>query len=79
MKNPLTLNSLMALFAADIDIFLIQAKCDKETDVTFSKEEIRDQLTNSISKMNEVLEQHGYNINKPLAPAFLPDLDIQSE
>jgi hypothetical protein len=49
--NETTLRELLALFCADIDIFLLQDKEQKnDLDKLYSKEEIREQLHKTMNK-----------------------------
>lgn len=53
--TPATIKSLLAAFAADIDIFLLREndqKTDKEK--TYTKEEIREQLVKTLEKFADL-------------------------
>lgn len=66
--NETTLRELLALFCADIDIFLLQDEAqENDLDKMYSKEEIREQLHKSMRKFTTLP-----NIYPPLfdAPLF---------
>lgn len=69
MKNEaLNLGTLIAVTVADIDTYLLQneehtADNDKES---FTREEIRDQLHSTMSRVCDLLLEKGYDIEKPL-------------
>jgi|DEB0MinimDraft_6_1074348.scaffolds.fasta_scaffold267721_1 hypothetical protein len=67
-KQTITLAHVLAVFAADVDIFLLQNEeqtgdNDKES---FTHEEIRAQLHKTCEKMGETLDKLNFDINKPL-------------
>jgi hypothetical protein len=64
----MNIKMLLSFFAADIDIFLLQnedQKSDKEKD-DYTKEEIRNQLKNSIEKFSKQLPRLGFDMDKEL-------------
>lgn len=64
----LTLNSLVALTVADIDIFLLKTedqKHDNDKEV-FTRAEIREQLSKTAKKVQNVLRILDFSINEPL-------------
>lgn len=76
MENtPVTLANIISLLAADIDIFLLKEE-DQETDknITFSIDDIRNQLEISSSNVIKALSDLGYNVNEPIKPTFIPNL-----
>lgn len=67
-NSNLTIKSLLAMTMADIDIFLLQEedqKTDKKKD-SFTKQEIRDQLEETMKKVCRVLQSHGCNIDEEI-------------
>lgn len=69
MKNEqLNLKNLIATTVADVDIFLLQNEeqtgdNDKES---FTREDIREQLDKTMSRVCDVLMAAGYSIEQPL-------------
>jgi len=69
MKNEeLNLKSLIAVIVADIDVYLLQNEeqtgdNDKES---FTREEIRNQLSSTMSNVSNALLKLGYDIEEPL-------------
>jgi len=66
--KPFDIEFLIALFAADIDIFLLKEE-DQETDVEkdcFTKEEIRQKLKNTVAKFYQTLEKLGVDLNEQI-------------
>ncbi|UZR99559.1 hypothetical protein [Chondrinema litorale] len=64
------LKMLVSMTVADVDIFLLQneeqtADNDKES---FSREEIREQLSKTVSNLVLGLEKAGFDTDKPLIP-----------
>ena len=67
-NSKLSINDLLALFASDVDVFLLQNKeqtADLEKDC-FTKAEIRERLAESLVKLARALESLGYDIKKPI-------------
>ena len=65
----LNLKLLLAMFCADVDIFLLQNEAqtaDNEKEF-YTKEEIREQLQSSLNKTLKALSQMGVNINEPIS------------
>jgi DNA polymerase I-like protein with 3'-5' exonuclease and polymerase domains len=67
MNDKINLKNICALLCSDVDIFLLK-ESDQETDVdkTFTVEEVRSQLENSMLKIMTVLENNGYDIDKTI-------------
>jgi len=69
MKNneELNLHWLIAFTMSDIDIFLLKEE-DQQTDKEqlYTNEEIRQQLTKTLSKILNVMKDCGYDIKTPL-------------
>jgi hypothetical protein len=68
MENEFSLRLFIGLFAADVDIFLLQNKeqtADNDKEF-FTRDEIRSQLETTVSKFANVMQHLGYNIDKPL-------------
>ncbi len=65
--EPLTIRTLLALFAADVDIFLLKEE-DQETDKdqVFTVAEIQEHLIKTIDKFNYNLRKLGYELDQPL-------------
>lgn len=64
---------LVSMTVADVDIFLLQneeqtADNDKES---FSREEIREQLSKTVRNLVIGLEKAGFDTDKPLVPEKL--------
>lgn len=67
VNKNVTLKTLLAMTMADIDIFLLQNKEQTEDlNKTFSTEEIRNQLHETLKKTVRVLEESGIDVDKPL-------------
>ena len=66
-NKELNLHWLIALTMSDIDIFLLKEE-DQQTDKEqlYTKEEIRQQLTKTLSKILNVVKDCGYDIKTPL-------------
>jgi len=78
MKNhdETTLRELLALFCADIDIFLLKDESqEKDLDKLYSKEEIREQLHKTMRKFTSLPNIHPLVWSVPLFPA-LTDLAL---
>jgi hypothetical protein len=74
--NETTLEELLALFCADIDIFLLQDEAqENDLDKMYSKEEIREQLHKTIKKFTNLPNIHPLVWSVPLFPA-LTDLAL---
>ena len=74
-NQTITLSYIMAIFAADVDLFLLQNKeqtgdNDKES---FTHEEIRDQLHKTCEKLGTVLLSMNLDIDKPLDDLIMGD------
>jgi hypothetical protein len=68
MEDEFSLRLFIGLFAADVDIFLLQNKeqtADNDKEF-FTRDEIRSQLETTVSKFANVMQHLGYNIDKPL-------------
>ena len=69
MDNEIiTIKTLLAIMASDIDISLLQNKeqtADNEKEY-FTREEIRIQLKKTVEKLSKVIHDVGYNIDAPL-------------
>ncbi len=68
LPEQVTIKYLLALTIADIDIFLLlneEQTADNDQD-TFTREEIRNQLKNTMVKTARVLEDLGYDIDVPM-------------
>jgi hypothetical protein len=68
MENEFSLRLFIGLFAADVDIFLLQNKeqtADNDKEF-FTRDEIRSQLEATVSKFANVMQHLGYNLDKPL-------------
>ena len=68
MEDEFSLRSLMGLFAADVDVFLLQNKeqtADNDKEF-YTRDEIRTQLKATVSKFQAVMQHLGYNLDKPL-------------
>ena len=66
-NSKLTIKTLIALAFADVDIFLLQDESQtKDLDKVHTAEEIRNQLDKSIFKLMNVLNNLGFDVNKPL-------------
>ena len=69
MKNQseATLREFLALFCADIDIFLLQDEAqENDLDKMYSKEEIREQLYKTIKKFTSLPNIHPSVFDTPL-------------
>ena len=66
-NEELNLQWLIAFTMSDIDIFLLKEE-DQQTDKEqlYTKEEIRQQLTKTLSKILNVVKDCGYDIKTPL-------------
>ena len=66
-NEELNLQWLIAFTVSDIDIFLLKEE-DQQTDKEqlYTNEEIRQQLTKTLSKILNVVKDCGYNIKTPL-------------
>ena len=66
-KQNLNLHLLLSMTMADIDIFLLKEE-DQITDKNkmYSKEEIREQLTKTVSKVVNLLEENGCNVHQKI-------------
>jgi hypothetical protein len=63
----LNLRNLVAIILADIDVFLLQDETQtKDLDRIYDKNDIRNQLHKSGSKIVNVLSESGFDIDKPL-------------
>lgn len=70
-KGESSLKDFFALTMADIDIFLLQNEEQTEDlDKVYTKEEIRSQLKNSLTKILNIFEDQMVNINLPAFPAL---------
>lgn len=67
-----TVKYLLAMFAADIDIFLLKEECQQKDKVKdcFTKAEIRNQLKKSLQKHADVFKNVGIGINAPVPIIF---------
>jgi hypothetical protein len=68
MEDEFSLRLFIGLFAADVDIFLLQNKeqtADNDKEF-FTRDEIRSQLETTVSKFANVMQHLGYNLDKPL-------------
>jgi len=68
MEDEFSLRLFIGLFAADVDIFLLQNKeqtADNDKEF-FTRDEIRSQLKATVSKFANVMQHLGYNLDKPL-------------
>jgi hypothetical protein len=66
-NSKLTIKTLIALAFADVDIFLLQDESQtKDLNKVHTTEEIRNQLDKSIFKLMNVLNNLGFDVNKPL-------------
>ena len=68
LPEYVTIRSFLALVLADVDIFLLmneEQTADNDQD-TFTREEIRTQLKNTMVKTARVLDDMGYDINAVL-------------
>ena len=80
MKNQttVTLSNIIAIMAADIDIFLLMDESqenDNDKDF-FTREEIRAQLKSSLRNIADALIKCGADIDKPLTDIFNQLLSI---
>lgn len=66
-KSELNIKILLAMTIADIDIFLLKNE-DQTEDLNknFSVEEIRNQLSNTLKKVVNVLEKSGIDVNESI-------------
>jgi hypothetical protein len=70
--NETTLKELLALFCADIDIFLLQDEAqENDLDKMYSKEEIREQLHKTMKKFTSLPNIHPLVWDVPLFPALI--------
>jgi len=66
-----TLKYMFAATMADIDIFLLQNEEQTEdSDKLYTKEEIRNQLENSLTKILNIFQDNMVNIDLPVFPAL---------
>ncbi len=66
-KSELSIKTLLAMTIADVDIFLLQNEEQTEDlNKTFSVEEIRNQLSNTLKKVVKVLEESGIDVDKSI-------------
>ena len=67
-KKQLTIKWLVAMIAADVDIFLLQneAQTEDNDQETFTREEIRAQLQKTTNKVLIELGKMGCDINAPI-------------
>ena len=66
-KSELNIKILLAMTIADIDIFLLKNE-DQTEDLNknFSVEEIRNQLSNTLKKVVNVLEKSGIDVDESI-------------
>ncbi|UZR99792.1 hypothetical protein [Chondrinema litorale] len=66
----LNLKMLISMTVADIDIFLLQneEQTGDNKKESFTREEIREQLSKTVSNIVLGLEKTGFDTNKPLIP-----------
>mgnify|MGYP003618655529 CR=1 FL=1 len=66
-KSELSIKTLLAMTIADVDNFLLQNEEQTEDlNKTFSVEEIRNQLSNTLKKVVKVLEESGIDVDKSI-------------
>jgi hypothetical protein len=66
-QNEATLREFLALFCADIDIFLLQDESQQnDLDKLYSKDEIREQLHKTMEKFTSVFPFHPMVFDVPL-------------
>jgi hypothetical protein len=66
-----TLRTFMAIFCADIDIFLLQDEAkENDKDKLYSKEEIREQLHKSFHKFTHLPNVQSALFDTPLFPSL---------
>ena len=66
-KSELSIKTVLAMTIADVDIFLLQNEEQTEDlNKTFSVEEIRNQLSNTLKKVVKVLEESGIDVDKSI-------------
>lgn len=76
-NEKLTIKTLIALAFADVDIFLLQDESQtKDLDKVHTTEEIRNQLDKSIFKLMNVLNNFGFDVDKPLLPDYPPSFSM---
>lgn len=68
-----TINSIIALLCADIEIFLFK----EEKENLFTKEAIINQLKNSSRKLSETLSLLGYDTNEIISSKTIPISTIE--
>ena len=70
-KDDTTLREFLAIFVADIDIFLLQDKSQtKDNDKIYTKEEIREQLHRTMDKFVNLPIIHPQMFDVPLFSAL---------
>ena len=71
--QELTIKQLMAFTMADIDIFLLKDKAQKnDLDKLYTKEEIREQLQKTMNKVLSVIFQGDSGLmDEPIIPALI--------
>jgi hypothetical protein len=70
-KDDITLRELLAIFVADIDIFLLQDESQtKDNDKIYTKEEIREQLHRTMDKFVNLPIIHPQMFDLPLFSAL---------
>ncbi len=70
-QNETTLREFLALFCADIDIFLLQDESqENDLDKLYTKEEIREQLHKTMDKFTSVFPVAPNFFDVPLFPAL---------
>lgn len=85
MKNPkgITLRELLAMFCADVDIFLLQDEAqENDLDKVYTKEEIRQQLHKTMDKFTSLPVTPGvYDIElfPPLIDVVMKDMGFSKK
>ena len=72
----LTIDYIIALTVADVDLCLLQNKDqtgDNDKDC-FTKDEIRKQLKENVTKLSSVLESQGYEVKKEVVATGIPSI-----
>jgi len=71
MKDKLTAKSLLALMCADVDLKLLRDENENDLEKdSFTKEEIREQLEDSLLRLTQALREKGCNPNTPIINSF---------
>lgn len=66
-KSELSIKTLLAMTMADVDIFLLKnEEQTQDLNKTFSVEEIRNQLSNTLKKVVNVLEKSGIDVDESI-------------